>query len=360
MKLNTYAFLAAALACGMANAQTAYTTPVGYVTLTIPASADSTVTPPLSRAPLFQGASTGISGNVVTVAATGAASNAWINGGGNTNAKTYLLVRSGALAGLRFPVSANDGTTITVVGGDSTLQAQGFVLGDLVSVEPYWTLATLFPAGAGVGASQDIYDPLAYLIVSDQSSTGVNRGAGGFFFYADGTDGNPAGWRDANDAEGDLQDTYPIDPSITYTIRTGSVGQTLTVAGQVPDSAISTRVLTAATANDEYLTSPFPVDISLAESNLQTVIAASSDIYDPTEFVLVYSDESAGFNKGASAFYFYHNGADGNPAGWKDLNDPEGPNVAAKVLKAGRGFTLRKASGTPASTIWKASLPYSL
>jgi hypothetical protein len=33
MKLNTYAFLAAALACGVANAQTAYTTPVGYVSI---------------------------------------------------------------------------------------------------------------------------------------------------------------------------------------------------------------------------------------------------------------------------------------------------------------------------------------
>lgn len=354
-----YSLLAAAAACGMALGQTAYTTPVGYVTLDIPALADSTVTPPLSRSAVFSGVSASVSGNQITVAATGAADSAWINAG-DLNSKCYVLVKTGALAGLRFPVTANSATTVSVNGGDTTLQAQGFAAGDTLSVVPYWTLSTLFPGGVGVGVSQDIYDPQAYLLVSDQSSTGTNRGAAQLYFYADGTDGNAAGWRDLADPEGALQDTVALDPTITYTIRTGAAGQTLVVSGEVPTSTLATKVLTDSVSNDEYISSPHPIDITLAQSGLQSVIAASTDIYDPTEFVLVYSDESAGYNKGASSLYFYHDGSDGNAAGWKDLSDPEGANVTAPVIKAGRCFTLRKAAGSPGSSTWSAPLPYTL
>ena len=69
MKPYTYSILAAALACGMAQgAATAYTTPVGYVSLTIPASADSTVGQPLHRPTAFAGISTGITDDTVSVA----------------------------------------------------------------------------------------------------------------------------------------------------------------------------------------------------------------------------------------------------------------------------------------------------
>lgn len=357
----SYSLIAAAMACGLALGQTtAYTTPVGYVTLNIPASADSTITPPLSKAPLLQGLSTAVAGNVVTLASTGVSDGAFINGGSNLNAKTYLLVRSGALAGLRFPVTGNTATTVTVDGGSASLQSQGLAIGDQLSVVPYWTLATLFPGGAGVGASSDIYDPQAYILVSDQSSVGPNRGAAKLFFFANGNDGNPVGWRDLADPEGAVQDTVALDPSITYTIRTGSVAQTVTISGEVPTSSLATKILTGAVTNDEYISTPFPVDMTLAQSGLQSVIKPSIDIYDPQEFVLVYDDLSAGYNKGASALYFYHDGSDGNPAGWKDLSNPEGANVSAAVLKAGRCFTLRKAPGTSGVSTWTTTKPYTL
>jgi uncharacterized protein (TIGR02597 family) len=350
----------AAAACGFANAQTtAYTTPVGYVSLDIPAAADSTFTAPLSKAPLLQAVSTAVSGNQITVSSTGAADGGFINAG-SSDAKTYILVTSGALTGLRFPVTANSGTSVTVNGGATSLQVQGFVSGDSISVVPYWTLGTLFPGGAGVGASQDIYDPLAYVLVSDQETVGTNRGTASIYFYADGTDSNPVGWRNLADPEGAIQDTVAIDPAITYTIRTGTAAQTLTISGQVPSTALATTVLTGSVSNDEYLSNPFPIDTTLAQSGLQSVISASSDIYDPTEYVLVNDDLAAGQNKGASAIYFYHNGADGNAAGWKDLADPEGANVTSAILKAGRCFTIRKASGSSSVTKWTAPVPYTL
>lgn len=357
MKTYTYALLLAAAATGLAVGQTAYTTPVGYVSLNVPAASDTTFTTPLARPSLLQAASTGVSGNVITVSATGAANDAFINTPADGNAKTYVLVRSGPLAGLRFPVADNDGTTVTVDGGATTLQAQGFVTGNTFSVVPYWTLATLFPGGAGVGGSADIYDPSATVLVSEQQSVGTNRSSAAAYFYSDGTSA-PAGWLDANDPEGASQNNVAIDPSITHKIRSAAATK-LTINGEVPSVALKTVLLTAAGANDEYVSSPYPVDVSLTESGLQSAIKPSPDIYDPVDTVLIYDDEASGFNKGSSAAYFYSDGTSG-PVGWLDANDPEGDLVTGKVLKAGRAFTIRKAGGTPTSTTWTSPIPYTL
>ena len=361
MKL-TYSLILAAASCGLAyGAATAYTVPVGYITLNIPgAAADTNIAPSLSQAPLLQAASTGIAGNVITVAATGAATNAFINVLPDTNAKTYVLVRTGALAGLRFPVTANDATTITVNAGATDLQTLGVVNGDQVGVVPYWTLNTLFPAGAGVGQSNDIYNPSSYLLFSDQSGIGINRSASVVYFYNDGTDGNPAGWYDNDHIFSGLQDTVAIDPSVMMTIRSNPVGAstTLTITGTVPSTVLATVLLSGASANDENLGAPYPIDTSLTQSGLQSVVAGATDIFNPTEYVFVYADEAAGINKSASATYFYFVGDGDFAAGWYNNDNVFAGVVTDKVLKAGRSFTVRKAGGTPASSVWTAPLPY--
>jgi uncharacterized protein (TIGR02597 family) len=350
-----FALLGALFAVGTASAAT--TTPVGYITIDIPANADSTIAAPLAQAPLLSTASTGIAGNVISFTSTGVAADAFVNVG-SPHFKTYVLVKTGPLAGKHFPVTANTTGDVTVDTGAGTLQAQGFVTGNTFEVVPFWTLATLFPNGAGVGVGSDVFSPVAFVLVSDQASVGANRGAAAAYFYHNGADGNPAGWRNNDDPEGALVNNVTIDPSIMYTIRTGAVAQQVTVTGEVPKVALATTLLTAAQANDEYLAVRYPVDTTLAESGLQGAVVASTDVFSPSEFVFVYDDTAAGFNKGASATYFYHNGADGNPAGWKDNNDPEGPNVTAAVLKAGRAIVVRKAAGAAATTTWSAPLPY--
>lgn len=350
-----FALLGAFFAVGAAKA--ASTTPVGYITLDIPANADSTVVSPLAKPALLATASTNIVGNEISFTSPGVAADDFINVG-SPNFKTYVLIKTGALAGKHFPVTANTATTVTVDTGSGTLQSQGFITGNQIEVIPFWTLQTLFPNGTGVGVSSDVFSPVAFLFASDQASVGSNRGAAATYFYHNGADGNPAGWRDNNDPEGALVNDVTIDPSIMYTIRTGSVAQQLTITGEVPKVSLATTLLTAAQANDEYLALRYPIDTTLADSGLQSAIVASSDVFSPSEFVFVFDDLAAGFNKGASATYFYHDGTDGNPAGWKDNNDPEGPNVTAEVLKAGRAIVVRKAPGAPATTTWSAPLPY--
>lgn len=375
MNVLPYSFCAAFLALGIAHGQTAYTTPVGYVTMNVPTQSDTTITPSLSQPALLHAASTGISGNQITVAATGAAADAFINASPDPNSKTYLLVRSGALAGLRFPVTANTGTTITVNGGATSLEAQGFVgsrtaplTGDLVSVIPYWTLNTFFPNGVGLGASSDLVNPIAYVLFSNQDAIGINRAASKLYFYFSGDAENypdyPAGWYDNDNLDGGLQNTVALDPAVLMTVR-NSTAASITVTGEIPSVPLATTLLTSSSGpNDELLGAPYPIDTTLQESGLLSAISPSADLVNPTDYVFVYSDDTTGINKAASKLYFYFSGDAENypdyPAGWYDNDNLDGGLVTGAVIKAGRCLGIRKASGVDAATRWTAPLPYSL
>jgi uncharacterized protein (TIGR02597 family) len=359
----TYSLLAAAAACGFAQAQTtAYTTPVGYVSLTIPAGSDSTITPPVERAPLHQAATTGVVGNVVS--ASGLTDGAFVT------PECYLQVDTCAstpgLVGKRFPIDSNTATAITVNGGATTLQAQGFANGDTFKVVPYWTLATLFPAGAGVGGTNDVFtiDSLVYAV--DNGSYGTNKAPTGSYFYCSGDDGNGvvAGWYDANDAFGASVNDLVIDPTIMYFIRNGSGSpNTVTVAGQVPDVKSLALVPVSTQQNDVNLGVAIPVDTSLQDSGLQSVVQGTNDVFTIDELVYVYDDTGLGQNKAPSVGYFYCTGDAGNgvAAGWYDANDAFGAPITGAVLKAGRCITIRKATyGADGVLNWTLPLPYSV
>jgi len=357
MKPIQSAIIAAAALMGYASAETATTVPVGYVSIDVPANADTTITPSLTRSPLCAAASTGISGDSVSV--TGISAGAFAS----PNQACYLKVTSGPLAGAFFPITANTSSTITVEAGDSTLQTLGFLSGNSIKVIPYWTLNTLFPDGAGVGGTSDALAPSSFVLESDYVGTGPNRASGKVFFYCTGDTELelPAGWYDnSNPFAGTVNDA-PIDPTIQYTIRSVAAASVV-VTGEVPATGAVAEIVTAESANDNYVAVPFPVDISLQESGLQSVIAATSDALAPTEFVFVYDDAAAGFNKSAGAAYFYCSGDIELelPAGWYDNANPFAGAVTTKVLKAGRAFILRKAPSASGVLDWVAPLPYTL
>lgn len=351
-----YSLLLAAAASGLAFGTTATTTPVGYLSVTVPANADTTITPSLVLSPLYSGASTGISGN--DVSASGLSAGAYAT----PNPQCYLKITSGPLAGAFFPITANTGSTITVAAGATTLQAQGFVSGNTFSVIKYWTLATLFPGGAGIGGTSDALNPSSYLFVADATGTGADRSSSKVYFYCTGDTelSLPAGWYDNADPFAGSIDNTPIDPTLLYTIRSAGTSTVVTVTGQVPSTLANAEVVTATTVNDNYLAAPYPIDTSLAESGLQSVIAATSDALNPTEYVFVYDDLASGVNKSANSIYFYCSGDTelSLPAGWYDNADPFAGVVTAKVLKAGRCFVLRKAPSAAGVLDWNSPLPY--
>ena len=354
----------AAAACGFANAQTtAYTTPVGYVTIAVPAESDTTVSAPLEQPSLYSAASTSISGNVV--GASGLTGDAFVNAD-PANAKCYLQVTSGALAGSRFPITANSSSSITVDAGATTLAAQGFVSGASYKVVPYWTLASLFPAGSGVGATNDVYSAAAFVMVSDQVSVTTNKANAKLYFYCSGDTANEfaAGWYDNDDVFSGTKNDVVIDPSHMYTIRTapGNV-QSVVVSGQVPSIAPKVGLPVYTSENDLSVASQFPVDVSLQESGLQSVLQPTTDVYSPAELVFVFDDEGLGQNKAASKVYFYCSGDSVNefPAGWYDNDDVFSGVVTDKVIKAGRSFIIRKGAYQADGALpWNPALPYTL
>ena len=333
---------------------TSYTVPVGYVTLNVPASADSTITPPLNRPPLYSGASISISSN--DVGATGLTANEFVT------TKSYLKVTSGPLEGMFFPISANTTSIITVDPGATSLQDLGFVSGNTFKVIPYWTLDTLFPGGAGVGGTTDVENPNSYVFLTTYDGIEVNRASDAAYFYASAGEINsmPEGWYDLNDPFGSVIGDTAIAPTAQYIIRKDASAATVTIEGEVPATKSNAEVAIGATPNDNHFGVPYPVDISLQESGLQSVIEAATDVENPPEYVFVFDDEGPGFNKPASFTYFYCGEGEINsmPPGWYDLNDPFGDIVTAKVLKAGRCFFVRKAGGTPGTIDWVAPLPY--
>jgi len=351
----SYSLIAAAMACGLANAQTAYTIPVGYISLDVPANADTTINAPLQRPTSYAGASTSIAGNVV--GATGLVASGFVT------PACYLKITSGSLAGNTFPIVSNTTSSITVLSGAVSLQALGFVAGNTFDVIPFWTLNTLFPAGAGVGGTSDALNPTSYVLVSDYVGIGADRASGQAFIYCTGDAelGLVAGWYDNADPFSGTKNDVPIDPSIQYTIRAVN-SATVTISGQVPSTNAATEVVKAAVTNDNYLATPFPVDISLSQSGLQSVIAATSDALNPTEYVFTYNNTATGYNKSAGAAYFYCSGDAelGLAAGWYDNADPFSGIVTGNVLQAGRCFILRKSPSTLGTLDWTSPLPYSL
>jgi len=355
----TYSLLAAAAACCMAQGQTtAYTTPVGYVTLDIPANSDSHVGQPLIREIAYQGVASSAVGSVVNLAQSASLiANQFVYAPPAQAKSYYLQVVGGSLNGRYFDVVSNTTTSITIDNGGVDISA----VTDF-KVIPYWTLGTLFPGGTGVGTTEDIFEPNGLVQFKDPAATGANRPAPKSYFHYTGSDESGTGWYDNDNVAEGVQDNLTIDPFIAARVRNfGSLKQVV-VSGSVPTSAVAVPVVTAAVTNDNYLSVQYPMDVTLAGSGLSAVVTPSTDIFEPVDLVQIYNETASGRNKAIVATYFYYTGNEEAGTGWYD-ND----NVAAGlqdnvvgILKAGRTFTVRKSAGTPGTSQAIATPPYSL
>lgn len=358
MKPIQSAIIAAAL-MGYASAQTATTVPVGYISLTVPAASDTNIAVPLQRASVWSGASTGITADTVSVAASSFTASQF-------GAETHMLqVTSGPLSGRIFPILSNaTGNVVVDPVVATSLQAQGFVVGNTFTIRPYWTLDTLFPAGAGVGQNSDPFSPITSLYFADNELTGSNRSLLDNFFYYDGSGGGDAGWYDVNDLGAGLQGGKTIQPSSALTVRNlGESALSMVVSGEVPSVSPKLLVVSDTQENDNVLQVPLPVDTSLNQSQLfeSGAVADSSDPFAPTDVVYIYDPEGTGLNPSTSATYFHYDGSGGGDAGWYDVNDlGSGVIGTGLVIKAGSQIVIRKAAGEFQANTWTAPLPYTL
>lgn len=370
MKKTT--ILAAALFGGVLSSQAQVTTdPVGFVSVNNPANSDTPVGLPLARASVLQTTVVSVAGNVVTVSA-GLTASQFVYAAGTQTNHYYLSVKStvapaSSTKGKWFEITANTGAasnaTITADGGASTIQAQGLAAGDTVEVIPFWTLNTLLPAGGGITPTADIDSPQDLVLQLPQNVSGTNLGAAKSSIYStDVANLGVAGWYDSNSFEASGDDA--LVPDSYLVVRNKGAAQTVTVTGSVPMSNKVTSIvrLAANTKQDNFVVNPFPVPISLPGSNLAEsgAFEATTDIDAPKDVLLVYTGTETGFNAQPSKSYIYSTDTVNlGAAGWYDASTFDGPyGVNDKVIPAGSGMIVRKASGAIVDLAWSAPKPY--
>jgi uncharacterized protein (TIGR02597 family) len=361
----SYSLLAAAMACGIAQgAATAYTVPVGYVSLVTPPNTDTTIAASLDRATELQTTVVSSSGSTVTIKASGVTLNQFSYVAGVQPKTYYVKSMSGALEGQYQTILSNtatDGSGNVILTLEAPLAAAATTS---VAIAPFWTLNTLFPAGAGVGSTTNPTEPTSYLLRQNQVATGLNRAPNTLYFYFDDPDNNADGWYNNDDLGAGPQNDQVIYPDEFYLIRNLTASPvTATVSGTVPSAGPATTLVQAATANDNYVANPVPVDQTLVDTGLLQggAYTPTANPTEPIDYVLLYDNVATGINKPAAKVYFYFDDPDNNADGWYDNDDlGAGPQDAIKLLKAGTGFVVRKGAGTPGSIPWKNPLPYSV
>jgi uncharacterized protein (TIGR02597 family) len=340
----------------MAFGQTAYTTPVGYVTVDIPAASDSNVGQPLHRSTAFEGAGTA-SGSTITLPAASLTIDQFVYSPPAQPNSYYVQVTAGALVGRIFDVTDNTTTTIIIDNGATDISSI-----TSFKVIPFWTLGTLFPGGAGVGDSVDIFEPNGLVQFKNPAATGINRPVAKNYFHYTGPDEAGTGWYDNDDLSLGLQNNLTIDPSLAANIRNTGAAKQVVVTGEVPTDSSATPIVTAAAANDNYVAVQFPIDVTLGSSGLEAVVTPSTDIFEAIDLVQIYNETGIGVNKPVSATYFYYTGTEEAGTGWYNNDDLSLglQDDVVGILKAGRVFSVRKGAGTPGTSHAISTPPYSI
>ena len=233
-----------------------------------------------------------------------------------------------------------------------------------IKVIPSWTLDTLFPSGGDIPQSSDVFNPIGTILTNSDSVTGVNMSAAAVYLYHSGEQG-PEGWYNADDlAAGPVGNTV-LGPDTYITVRNNSAADAdVVLTGNVPVDTLAIDVVSSTIAVDNQISNPFPAGLSLAASNLYVgaggPLEGSSDVFNPTEQLLIYEGIPTGQNPGTSKSIIYHTGEQG-PEGYYDPDDLAAGEIGGTYdIPAGAAIIIRKAAGVVSSVDWRPSLPYNL
>ena len=343
--LKITSILAAFLAATSAFATTSDV--VGYVTFNAPDGADQKFGIPMTNSPEAHTISS-ISSGTINVSSDPSAA--------TTN--HYIQFTGGTLEGQWFQVTASDSSTVTVA---EDLESLGAIADDSFDIVEAWTLSTLF--GSDFPVSTDVFSPVAQVLANDVTAVGINKSAPSNYAYHDGSSGFVgAGWFNVNNPFDTSKDSVILAPNTFITIRnqTGSDFD-IVIPGAVPNNKLSIAVVAdSSQQNDNLIYNPYPADIQLSLSDLTSVVATSTDVFTPTDQIIVYSSTPTGLNPSASSNYAYHDGSSGFVgAGWFNVNNPFDTSKDTVTIPAGGAFIIRKAAGG-SDGYWAGTLPYTL
>lgn len=353
MKLYYYVLFLIAAACGLAAAQSAHTTPVGYSTVACPSNSDTVCSVPLTRSIAFSGA-TAIP--VDNADGTHSMTLSGDPGLDQSAAHTYYVkFKNGSHDGEIYEIK-NKTLGATIVVDDRNSNLGNIANGTSIEVATFWTLQTLFPDGnttinpsTGTFSTQRKTTVLIPTVVVGATNVAPQE----TFFYNNPT----SNWRST--ASGmPVSDDVILWPDSYFIIRHDSTsGPTnYMVAGSVDEGNFTMPLFTAVgTATDNFVAIPRPVDVRLDELGLGDSSGASSAFVASTgtfstqrgDTLLVFDNTFSAKNKAPSLTYFYL----ATDKTWRST--ASGLPVSNDVLlKSTEGFIIRKKARADGSTVF--------
>lgn len=326
------------------------TPPAGFVTLSMPGDSDTFISMPFVRPAISAPTVVSYSDNVLTLTlASGESwtSNQFVYVQGSQSNNYYARFASGALNGAMFPIIANDTNTLTLNLNGDTLA--GVVANDLIYVEPYWTLNSIFPGGAGVNISPTAGNRNTEILIPDLTSAGINLSAATIYYFHAGL------WNEVGQGSIDHGDDI-IQPNTYFVVRHNvSTNTTLYACGNAIASDISIPLNIPADSSskqDNYIGLMRPVTLSLDASQLISSGAFVPSIIPGNRLdeLLVFDNTVVGKNKSSSAIYYYWNNA------WRKVGAGSSVVGSDNVFMPGTGVILRK--GTNAPAVWTNNPSY--
>lgn len=359
--INSYAATSNTLALTIApgaNAQGFYrvsssynvSDPIGFVQTTLLGNSDSYVSVPFLRPAAANALVGSVASNVITATqqfpATWTA-NQFVYSAGTQSNNFYVRFTAGALEGRTFAITANNSSSVTV----NTTSLAGVVAGDSFAIEPYWTLNSVFPGGAGVNVSPTLGNRNTEVLIPDFTTAGINLSAAKIFFYNSGL------WKQTGQGAVDHGDDV-LQLNANFIVRHNvSTNTTFLCVGAVPLQrwaiALRTPDGSAGDKQDSYFGITRPIAVSLDDSGL-----ISSGAFAPsplpgsrTDELFTFDNLTVAKNKSSSAVYFYWNNA------WRRVGAGSAVFGATQVFMPGTGIIIRKGTNS-ASPIWTNAPTY--
>jgi uncharacterized protein (TIGR02597 family) len=334
-------------------ASTATTDPVGYNNIALLANSDTYVSIPFHRTAAFVGQVASVSGNVITVAGTpGWNASQFVYASGSQANTYYAFIRSGSKEGNYYTVTANSANTLTLDLAGDTLS--GLAANDSLSVIPYWTLGTLFPAsdaGTSFTASPSVASIRTSILTPDLQTAGINLAATKIYFFYN------SAWRQSGQSLAVSKNDDILIPDTYFIVRNGATAGTFTHTGSVVMKKTVVPLLTQASGKqDNAIALTRPVPVSLNDSGLisSSAFTPSSSPALRKDELLVFDNTVVAKNKAASAIYYYYNN------GWRKVGQSASADFGATIVFGpDTGVQIRKAaSGTGQASNWTHTPAY--
>jgi uncharacterized protein (TIGR02597 family) len=330
------------------------TDPVGLTRTSCLANSDTYIGIPFTRPPEFTGIIQSASANTVVVNGNPSwSANQFVYVARTQPKHYYLLIGAGGSLnpkeGHTYPVVANTSNSLSVDTRFDNLS--GITSNTQITLIPYWTPSTIFPAsdaGASFTATTSSAAYKTQIRVPSTSTAGTNLPYSAIYYFSNNVNGtsNNVGWRQIGDANTSDHGDDPMLPDSYFVVRNENGAPTLplTAFGSVLMKKIAVPLFTLESGQqDSPIAMIRPVDVTLDATGLAPI---DNSFTQNDQLVLI--DSAQQFGKQPKKVYTYNDG-------WRIAGDKS--DHSKDVIPAGSAMLVRKAAQTGGATVYWVNAP---